>query len=468
MSFLFFGSACTKLLEVKAPVTNLNAANVYNSDLTAASVLTGIYATMSKGSFATGRQSISLLSGLSSDEFTLYSGVTDNGCVAYYKNSLNANELLQGSEYWGEFYRYIFYCNSAIEGLDAATALSPSIKQQLYGEALFTRAFCYFYLVNLFGDVPVITTTDYKANATLPRNPVVDVYQYIITDLKAAKELLSGDYLDGNLQTSAAGERLRPTKWAALALLARAYLYTNNYAAADTAATSVIDQSSLFTLLDLDNVFLKNSQEAIWQLQPVASDRNTEDAFTFIIPASGPSDIAGGSAGNPCYLSPWLLEAFNAQDQRKTHWVNQVTVNNITYYYPYKYRLTTETPVNEYLTVLRLAEQYLIRAEARAQQNKLSAAVADLNIIRRRAGLQDTVAPSKEGLLASILQERQVELFSEWGHRWLDLKRTGKVNEIMSKVTPQKGGTWNANWQWYPLPADDIQKNARLVQNHGY
>jgi len=246
------------------------------------------------------------------------------------------------------------------------------------------------------------------------------------------------------------------------------YLYIGNYAAADTAATNVINQSSLFTLPDLDNAFIKNSQEAIWQLQPVTSGRNTEDAFIFIIPSSGPSDAAGVSPGTPCYLSPWLLQAFNGQDLRKMHWVNQITVNNTTYYYPYKYKLTTETPVNEYLIVLRLAEQYLIRAEARVWQNKLPAALADLNSIRHRAGLKDTTAASRESLLASILQERRVELFSEWGHRWLDLKRTNKVNEVMSQITSKKGSTWNTNWQWYPLPVDDIQKNSKLVQNPGY
>jgi hypothetical protein len=118
--------------------------------------------------------------------------------------------------------------------------------------------------------------------------------------------------------------------------------------------------------------------------------------------------------------------------------------------------------------ILRLSEQYLIRAEARTRLNKISEAKADLNTIRTRAGLANTTANDENSLLTSILNERQVELFTEWGHRWLDLKRTNKVDVVMSVITPQKGGTWSSNWAWYPLPLYDIQQNSKLVQNSGY
>jgi starch-binding outer membrane protein, SusD/RagB family len=71
-------------------------------------------------------------------------------------------------------------------------------------------------------------------------------------------------------------------------------------------------------------------------------------------------------------------------------------------------------------------------------------------------------------LLIAILHERQVELFTEWGHRWLDLKRTGNVNAVMSIVTPSKGGTWQATDQLFPIPQGDIDKNPNIIQNSGY
>ncbi len=61
-----------------------------------------------------------------------------------------------------------------------------------------------------------------------------------------------------------------------------------------------------------------------------------------------------------------------------------------------------------------------------------------------------------------------MELFSEWGHRWLDLKRTAKVDEVMPEITTEKGGSWNTHWQWYPLPLQDLEKDINLTQNIGY
>jgi len=119
-----------------------------------------------------------------------------------------------------------------------------------------------------------------------------------------------------------------------------------------------------------------------------------------------------------------------------------------------------------------LGEQCLIRAEARAQQGNLNGAISDLDIIRKRAGLP-LIANTNPGisqsvLLTAILHERQVELFTEWGHRWLDLKRTNNVDGVMNTVTTQKGGTWNSDWQWYPITLSELQTAPNLVQNEGY
>ncbi len=97
------------------------------------------------------------------------------------------------------------------------------------------RSFFYFYLVNLFGDAPLVMTTDYKGNAPLARTPKQMIYKQLISDLKEAQELLSVEYLDGSLQKyQDISDRVRPTKWAATALLARIYLYNENYSDAET------------------------------------------------------------------------------------------------------------------------------------------------------------------------------------------------------------------------------------------
>jgi len=472
ISIFHVATGCEKFVVVEAPLTTVNEDNVYKTDATAIAVLTGIYSRMASDGLYSGSAGISLLSGLSADELTLANVVADNSLIAYYKNELRTGPSENyGIDLWRGIFYYIYQCNAALEGLGDSGSLTPSVKKQLLGEARFMRAFFYFYLVNFVGDAPLALTTNVSVNVTLSRSSVPLVYQQIVADLKEAQQLLSEDFLNKDLQKYAGTpERVRPTKWAATALLARTYLYQADYANAEIEASKVISNTIQFSLPALSSGFLKNSTEAIWQIQPVQNGRNTEDAFTFILPVTGPNANA-----NPVYLSPQLLNAFEQGDLRRNgrNWVDSVIVSGNTYFYPAKYKATTFTSsgaVSEYLMVFRLAEQYLIRAEARAQQNNIGGAQADLNTIRTRAGLPDTKANDQTALLTAVWKERQVEFFTEWGHRWLDLKRTGNVDAIMSGVTPLKanGGPWQSYQQLYPVLYSDIQMNSHLSQNNGY
>lgn len=460
---------CKKLVEVAPPVIGITGNSVYTADATAISVLTGMYSKMSSESpvLIGTTVSLSLGNGISADELNLWSGSTSSVLQGYFKNNLSTAST--GTEYWQTLYPYIFQCNDAINGLTQSTTLTPAVKQQLLGEAKFMRAFFYFYLVNLYGSVPLAVTNDYQVNSFLPRSSTTDVYNQIATDLKDAETLLSDKYLDATLLKNYA-ERVRPTKWAACALLARVYLYMQKWPEAEAESTTLINNTGLFSLSSLPNCYLKASlgnNEAIWQLQPVNLTWNTEDAKAFIIPATGPG--TGLNAG--VYLSNFLLNSFEAKDKRRfgRNWIDSVIVGTTTYYYPYKYKVNTSgAAVTEFLTILRLGEQYLIRAEARSQQNNVSGAQTDLNIIRTRAGLPNTLASDKNSLLSAIFHERQTELFCEFGQRWLDLKRTGNIDAVMNIVTPQKGGSWQTFKQLYPIPLTDLSLDPNLIQNTGY
>lgn len=458
-----FSSSCKKFIEIATPSTSTNSTVVYSTDANAIAVVTDLYRNLSASSrFAQGGlTTLSFYAGLSSDELILWNG-TQNTATAYlyYKNTLASN--LAGHEFWNISYPLIFTCNSVIEGLSSATKLTPAIQKQLLGETKFMRAFFYYYLVNLYGDVPLVLTTDYKINSTLPRANVDEVYRQIISDLTEAQNLLSDNYLDGTL-SKVTTERVRPTKAAATALLARVYLYTKNWIKAEEQSSFVINNKVAYDTVSLNNVFLKNSKESIWQLQPVYTGWNTEDAKTFIITSLGPN------SSNPFYLSNFLLSSFETGDKRSSQWVKSITVNGSTYNFPYKYKVNAQnSPVSEYLMILRLSEQYLIRAEAKIQQNKITEGLADLNVIRKRAGLLDVSGSDISTLVKVIIHERQVELFTELGHRWLDLKRVNQVDAIMNIATQAKGGIWTATSQLYPLPLSDIQKNPALIQNKGY
>lgn len=462
-----YWTSCKKFVGVDPPVTALTDNSVYTSDATAIAVLTGIYISISSSQTSTAGTvtSLSLFPGLSADELTLWNGNGNPQGNAYYLDNLEAGiQTGYGSEFWIAFYSYIYRCNSAIEGLNASSNLTPAVKQQLLGEAEFMRALFYFYLVNLYGNVPLSLTTDYKVNQSLSRSDTAKVYQQIVSDLRDAEAKLSPLFLDGTV-LNPDPERVRPTKWAAAALLARVYLYQGNWAGAEAQADTVIGQPGLFQLSSLDTVFLRaglGNKEAIWQLQPVNANVNTEDALTFILPYGGPG--SGNNYG--AFLSAGLLASFEPNDGRRMAWVDSSEFAGQLYYYPYKYKVDSPgLPVTEFQMILRLGEQFLIRAEARVQQGNVPGAWQDLNTIRTRANLGPSAQPD---LLAAILHERQIELFTEMGQRWLDLKRTGQVNGVMEVATPLKGGSWNSYQQLYPVAQGDIQDDPQLTQNAGY
>jgi hypothetical protein len=472
-------TGCKKLVDVPTPITSVNSANVFTTDNYAIAAVTNLYANMSGSSFLNGNgsydlTSLSLFPSLSADELSLFPG-NAVPCFNFYTNSLSSATIQGEADFWIDIYKMLYTINSAVEGLNSSNTLTPTIKQQLLGEEKFMRAFCYFYLVNLYGDVPLALTSNYKVNESLPRTPKDQVYKQIISDLTDAQSQLSKNYLDGTLLTTTT-EKVRPTKWAAAALLARVYLYygnltgdASNYTKAETESSLVINNTSLFSLSSLNNVFLANSTEAIWQLQPINFGQNSADAVVFVLPPVGPN-----TSTFPVYLNPALVNSFEPGDQRKANWVGSITVTGTTYNYPYKYKVATNgSAVSEYEMVMRLGEQFLIRAEASAEGGTrgLSGAISDLNVVRSRAGLGSTTATSQTQILNAIQQERRVELFTEWGNRWFDLKRTGTVNTVMGGSTgacQAKGGTWNTNWQLYPISLYELQHDPNLVQNPGY
>src|SRR6202035_135276 len=184
-----------------------------------------------------------------------------------------------------------------------------AVKQQLTGEAKFIRAFCYFYLTNLFGDVPLILSSCYTGNALASRTARQLVYAQISTDLTDAQVELSDQYLLGDNTQGA--ERVRPNKSAATALLARVNLFLGNWSQAISQATTVISQNEYNLVYNLDSVFLANSREAIWQLKPVYSPNTASwEGYVYILNAapSGPLGVA---------LNAGLANAFESGDKRR-------------------------------------------------------------------------------------------------------------------------------------------------------
>lgn len=446
-------SACKKLIHVDEPVNTITSSEAFANAATAESAVIGIYNDLNPGNSNFNLCNMTTLyTGLSSDEFNYFLG-SDATTMQFYTNSLNQmNSTIQS--FWIPVYATIYRTNAVIEGVQASTTLPQATKDRLSGEAKFLRAFNYFYLTNLFGDVPLVTTTSWTETLALSRTSQVKVYGQIVADLQSAENLLPGDY------SSSSGERIRANKWAAAALLARVYLYMGNWTGADSASSALITNTATYSLVsNLNNVFLKNSNEAILQLQTYnIAPFSVWEAFR-LIPANHTSSPTW-------YLASQLLNSFETGDQRKVAWLDTTNYLGTRYYYPVKYKVRIGTAVTEYYMVLRLTEQYLIRAEARAQENSsLAAAISDLNTIRARAGLPLlSTNLSQSQILAAVAQERKIEMFAEIGSRWLDLKRTGTASAALTPLKPQ----WTENSKLYPIPYSEIQSDANLSQNPGY
>src|SRR5262249_38111418 len=148
--------SCKKFVALDPPGNALSRDNVFANDLTAASFVTGIYTTMGNlYDASTGFLSLSFYPSLGADELALLPAASQVSFLAYYKNALTPLTDISGSEFWTAMYPLIYRCNAAIEGLNNSTTLTPSVKMQLLGEAKFMRALFYFYLANLYGDVPL-------------------------------------------------------------------------------------------------------------------------------------------------------------------------------------------------------------------------------------------------------------------------------------------------------------------------
>ncbi len=440
--------SCDDFVEVDLPNSQLTSNGVFEEKSTADAAMINIYSKIREVGLLTGTSSgLSLVLGNYADELDFY-GNSQNGAVAFYNNSLLAsNPDVNGL--WNASYNQIYEANAVIQGVENAVNLPSSSRTQLKGEALFVRALIHFYLVNLFNDIPYITTTNYQENSNVSRQSFNEVLSLIKSDLQEAIQLLPSEYISAN--------RLRPNKFTAHALLARVNLYLGQWLEASNQASIVIDNTSLYVYeQDLDKIFLKESTATIWQLAPGFVGGNTLESNTFNF-TIGPPPLSA--------LTTSFMASFTPNDLRKTHWTRAITDGTTTWYHPFKYKFSDTASSVEHSIIFRLPEMHLIRAEARAYLGNLSGAKEDVNIIRNTAGLANTTAISGEQVLAAILIERQLEFFTEFGHRFFDLKRTDNIQSVLSLEKPG----WDTHDVLFPIPEIEISLNSNLLpQNPGY
>lgn len=441
-------TSCEDFVDVPLPSSQLTGEIVFEDHNTATAALVNIYSKLRDTGILSGSLSGSPTElGLYSDELTYY-GQAGAAMQATYQNNLLASTA-SVQQLWNDSFHQIYCANAVIEGVENSSSLELADKETLRGEALFIRALVHFYLANLYGSIPYITTTNHNENRLSSRLDTSIVYELITADLAEAIALLPQDYISA--------ERVRPNKSTAYALLARTYLYMGLWPEASNAASAVINNPEYVWETDLNKIFLKESTTTIWQLKPQFAGNNTQEGSAFIFLNGPPLNTA---------ISAALLNSFEAGDQRKIHWIREVEMGSTVWHHSYKYKEHTTTGTSvEYSILFRLAEQYLIRAEARARQGELISALEDLNLIRITAGLPPTSAQTQSAIIDAVLVERRHELFTEYGHRFFDLKRNGLLD---ATLLPVKSG-WNTTDQLWPIPELELLANPNLLpQNPGY
>lgn len=361
---------------------------------------------------------------------------------------------------WRDAYAGINRANEVLFALDVVADLSDAQRARFRGEALFVRALHYSNLVRYFGGVPLVTervrTLEEAGRAALPRSAQAEVYERLEQDLSEAAPLLPADRVPG-----------RATRDAATALLARVYLEQGKWALALARAEEVISGGRHGLTPAFADLFrVKHGDESIFELQYTVQDANAL-AFWFFPNRDG----LGGRWGfaptttlaNTRSLDPPLRALYDFDDARRTATFAGPTASGGRYYGTKFFRVAAG---DDNVIVLRLAEMYLIRAEANARLGAdVGTVLADLNVLRRRAGAVerteadlDPFAPLQPQLEALVLWERRLEFALE-GHRFFDLRRAGRAEAVLGLDTARL---------LFPIPQAEIDVNPRLTQNPGY
>jgi len=286
---LAFVTSCKKYVALDTPPNSVSTDNAFADSSTATSVVLGLYGGMASGGNTSSAVNAIVYHATTKGAMSADEGyyLTNTSFDDYKNNTLAAGNA--ANSLWSGPYVRIARANYAIEGITASSTLSASVKNQLLGEAKFLRAWNYFYLVNFFGDVPLVLTTDALEEGLKPRAPVADVYAQIVKDLLDAKNLLTTSY--------PSTERARVNKNVVSAFLARVYFYQQNWAAAESEATAVINSGSYSLVTDLTKVFLNNSNETIWQISLAGASTPATIIGSEFIPASTtPTCILPGQA----------------------------------------------------------------------------------------------------------------------------------------------------------------------------
>ena len=445
-------SSCTKILDQK-PQESLDAADAFSTRTGIEAGIAGVYDGFQAGDYY--GLAVWIYADLYADNLT-HTGTFPTFAQMANKQLLTDNVNI--TNLWNSMYVTINRANNIIVAVPKIT--DPLFNKNVaLAEVRCLRALGYFDLLRFFGGtptgynqplglgVPIFTTPTLTPADAIPkpRATEAEVFTLIVSDL---------DFAIANLPATSANGRL--TRNAATALKARIQLYREQWIDAEAQATTIINLFSalpnggLLSSANYPNLWsVKNqSPESIWELQYFPDDRNFGAFYYYPGALGGRNEITSSSS---------LNNAHEVGDIRKP--IN-VTVAS-TGIPANKTRKFIRVPGDDNIILIRLAELYLIRSEARARKPTpdIAGSQSDLNVVRTRAGLPNTTASTTVDLVNAIKRERRVELAHE-GHRWFDLRRYNSITDV--GITEPFRALW-------PIPQREVLTSAGVIApNPGY
>ena len=449
------------------------------------------------------------------------------GELADFTRFLHTNYNFEVSDnIWRDHYRTIYRCNQVLVNVPGIQGMDATLQARILAEARFLRALCYFNLASLYGNVPLVLTPPATLTTVYPQGTVAQVWEQVITDLRAAQPDLPATYTGNNIG--------RATKGAATTLLGRAYMQNRRWADAQEQFAQVIS-SGIYSLTPVytDNFrhTTENNSESIFEVQFSDERRGGNDSGEFGPDATSSqggqrSQFWGvpGVGFNDGEIRPWVVREFlqeptttgqrdprlaatafyNRLDQTQFATTLPVDADTLAYgigflnrnkptentpaaiatavrnrarvywrKYATDYYRTFEdfdSPINH--RVMRYADVLLLQAEALNEQGNTSGAIPLINQVRQRAGLAPLAGSfNTETLRAQIMHERVTELAGE-GVRWFDLQRWGLLdNQANIDQLKARDPDFNSfridRSRFLPLVQTDVDLFG-LTQNPGY
>ena len=376
---------------------------------------------------------------------------------------------------WRSCFSTVSRCNNILSRIEDVD-FEESLKEQYKGEVLFLRAYCYFYMVRFFGDLPIVEVAfrspDEIADFDMTKQPVSDVYQLIIDDLDASAELLDG--VTGLSKS-------RASAGAAKTLLGKVYLTRKEYALASTVLKEVIDMD--YSLEADYGVLFTNGNdelsESIFEIKYLSGNIDEGNSFSsiFMPPlfnmAMFPGDMQGSGRITPtgnmrdAYETDGVRRALSVGDSvllKDETWENHLHGLK---FVDFTTGLPGDGGIN--FTSLRFADVLLMYSEALIETDNSTEAHTYINLVRDRAGLADLSGLSKSDFAIALENERRVEFLHE-GHRWFDLIRTGRAQTVINKYFEDIGLSFSLDDHelLMPIPQAEIDIDPNLKQNPGY